>query len=274
MSQKINFYKNILKKSGFVIKKFPNDNFIKQIEKTIKKIFYRNEDYYLKISLNKFHNIALKCQTALNKLKIQENFNKYEKNFLENIFDQEKILYSVDITLRVVRPQETQLNDKNNTKSEALGWHRETFYGNHKHIKYAYNFWMPVFNYSKKICLNYIPHSHLISDDLIIRKKIKVTDNKVEKFSDSHKLGFPYSPKKIISGVNLSKGKKIFLPRKYYLLFSQLLVHGNGKNFSKKIRFAVNFSMVPKNKLMRNKKINKKKFDFVDTSNNNLFVEF
>jgi len=65
MFKKINFYKNIIKKCGFVIKKFPNDNFIKQIEKTIKKIFYRNEDYYLKISLNKFHNIALKCQTAL-----------------------------------------------------------------------------------------------------------------------------------------------------------------------------------------------------------------
>jgi ectoine hydroxylase-related dioxygenase (phytanoyl-CoA dioxygenase family) len=274
MFQKINYYKNSLKKNGFVVKKFPNDNFIKQIEKTIKKIFYRKEDYYLKISLKKFHNIAIKCQASLNKLKIQKKFNEFEKNFLDRIFDEEKILYSVDITLRVVRPKETQLNNKKNQKSEALGWHRETFYGNHKHIKYSYNFWMPVLNYSKKICLNYIPRSHLIPDDLIIRKKCKVNDNKVIKFSDSHKLGFPYSPKEIISGVKISKGKKIFLPRKYYLLFSQMLVHGNGKNFSKKIRFAVNFSMVPKNKLIRNKKINKRKFDFVDTSNGNLFVEF
>jgi hypothetical protein len=53
-----------------------------------------------------------------------------------------------------------------------------------------------------------------------------------------------------------------------------MLVHGNGKNFSNKIRFAVNFSMVPSSKLVRNKKISKKKFDFLAAPVNKLFVRF
>lgn len=267
-------YQKLLNKNGYIIKKFTDETLILNIEKCIKKIFYKKEDYYLNLSLDQFHKIALKCQTALNRLQIQKKYDLSEKKFLKNIFNNDNLMYSVNLTLRVVRPTKYYLNSKNSSTTEALGWHRETFYGNHKHIESSYNFWMPVLNYSKKICLNYIPNSHLISDNLIIRKKIKVLGNKIEKFSDSHKLGFPYSPKKIISGVDLSKAKKIFVPKKNYLLFSQMLVHGNGKNFSKKIRFAVNFSMVPESKLIRNKKINNKKFDFIDKPSSELFIKF
>lgn len=265
--------KIILNKNGFVIKKFSDDLFIKKIEKLIKKSFYKKEDFYFRLSIDKFHKIALKCQAALNKLRIQKKFNELEKNFLKNIFDEENILYSVNMTLRVVRPHKFSHNNNEN-KTEALGWHRETFYGTHEHIKHSYNFWMPVLNYSNKICLNYIPKSHLIPDSSIKRRKVNIKGYKVNKFSSSHKLGFPYSPKKIISGVDLEKAKKIFLPKKSYLLFSQMLVHGNGKNFSNKIRFAVNFSMVPSSKLVRNKKISKKKFDFLAGPANKLFVRF
>ena len=265
---------NILHKNGYIIKKFPDENLILNIEKVIKKFFYKKENYYFNLSIGKFHKIALKCQTALNRLEIQKKYDHLEKKFLKDIFSSDNLMYSVNLTLRVVRPSKYYLNNTNSSTTEALGWHRETFYGNHKHIQNSYNFWMPVLNYSKKISLNYIPNSHLISDNLIIRRKAKVLGNEVRKFSDSHKLGFPYSPKKIISGVDLSKAKKIFLPKKNYLLFSQMLVHGNGKNFYKKIRFAVNFSMVPESKLIRNKKINNKKFDFIDKSSSKLFVKF
>ena len=273
MNLKKNYSKSFLNQNGFVIKKFPDQFFINNIEKIIKKFFYKKESFYFRLPIDKFHKIALKCQAALNKLRIQKKFNVLEKNFLKKIFDEENILYSVNMTLRVVRPHKFSHNNNEN-KTEALGWHRETFYGTHEHIKHSYNFWMPVLNYSNKICLNYIPKSHLIPDSSIKRRKVNIKGYKVNKFSSSHKLGFPYSPKKIISGVDLEKAKKIFLPKKSYLLFSQMLVHGNGKNFSNKIRFAVNFSMVPSSKLVRNKKISKKKFDFLAGPANKLFVRF
>ena len=67
---------------------------------------------------------------------------------------------------------------------------------------------MPVLNYSRNIGLQVIPASHLIDDRKIKRISMKTGYNKVKKFSDSHKLGFPYAPKKIISGVDLRKAKK------------------------------------------------------------------
>lgn len=273
MNIKKNYSKSFLKQNGFVIKKFPDEDYIKNIEQLIKKFFNREDSYYFKLPLEKFHEIALKCQIALNKLMIQKKFNELEKNFFKKILDEENVLYSAHVTLRVVRPHKLSQSNSE-SKTEALGWHRETFYGNHEHIKHSYNFWMPVLNYSNKICLNYVPKSHLIPDKQIKRRKVNIKGYDVPKFSTAHKLGFPYSPKKITSGVDLKKAKKIFLPKKNYLLFSQMLVHGNGKNFSNKIRFAVNFSLVPSSKLIRNKKLSKKKFDFLSSSAEKLYVNF
>ena len=76
----------------------------------------------------------------------------------------------------------------------------------------------------------YIPKSHKINDKLIKRKRVKLKNNPIKKFSNGHKLGFFYSPKKIISGLNLDNQKKMIIPNKSYSFFSSMLVHGNGKN--------------------------------------------
>ena len=67
---------------------------------------------------------------------------------------------------------------------------------------------MPVLNYSRNIGLQVIPASHLIDDRKIKRISMKTGYNKVKKFSDSHKLGFPYAPKKLYLGSTLEKQKK------------------------------------------------------------------
>ncbi len=252
-------------KNGYLVKKFSNTKLIENIEKIVKRHFYRSTDYYSKMSLKNFHKITLNCQNQLNKINIQKFFRESEKKFLEKEFGEE-LLFSSFVTLRAVRPVK---NDQD--LNEPLDWHRETFYGKKKHIKYAINFWMPVLNYSKKIGLSVIPESHKIPDKKIIRDYIKNTHN-VRKFSPSHKLGFPYAPKKLISGVNFDKAKKVILPKKNFMIFSQYLIHGNGQNFSKKIRFAVNFSFVPSSKVFENKIINSKKYNYQKSKTNSLYI--
>ena len=62
---------SLLKKSGFIIKKINNKSLLKPIKKIIKKHFNKTNKYYSKISLKKFHEIAIKCQNEINKT----NFN-------------------------------------------------------------------------------------------------------------------------------------------------------------------------------------------------------
>ncbi len=255
------------KKNGYYLKKFSNASLISKIEKIISKNFNNSTRYYSNLPISKFHKITVKCQNQLNKINIQKIFGKSESVFLKKQFRGNELLYSSFITLRAVRP----IKNKNDLK-EPLGWHRETFYGNKKHIKHAINFWMPVLNYSRNIGLQVIPESHLIDDRKIKRINMKTGYNKVKKFSDSHKLGFPYAPKKIISGVDLRKAKKVNVPKKSFMIFSQYLIHGNGQNFSNKIRFAINFSFLPKDKLGENKLIDKRKYNYKKNNSNKLYI--
>ena len=135
------------------------------------------------------------------------------------------------------------------------------------------NLWIPIDNVNKSNNLRYIPKSHLIDDKKIIRRKFKPKAYFVKKFSKAHKLGYPYQPKKIISGVNLNKKKTFNVKTNSYLIFSQLLVHGNSLNLTNKIRFAINTGMVPKSKLKKNRIIDKRKFN-LKSKKNTLYKSF
>ena len=78
-------------------------------------------------------------------------------------------------------------------------------------------------------------------------------------------------PKKLYLGSTLEKQKKTY-QKKSFMIFSQYLIHGNGQNFSNKIRFAINFSFLPKDKLGENKLIDKKKYNFIKNNLNNLYI--
>ena len=258
----------LLRKNGYIIQKFQNPKILFPIKKIIKKHFNRPDEYYCKLSINKFHNLALKCQNEINKLNIFKKFYLYEKKFLNKLFLNDIPLFSSIITLRVVRPI-----NKLNPQTEQIGWHRETFYGRNTYIKDAMNLWIPIDNVNKSNNLRYIPKSHLIDDKKIIRRKFKPKAYFVKKFSKAHKLGYPYQPKKIISGVNLNKKKTFNVKTNSYLIFSQLLVHGNSLNLTNKIRFAINTGMVPKSKLKKNRIIDKRKFN-LKSKKNTLYKSF
>ena len=96
---------HLLKKNGYLVKKFSNKKLLKISRDIIKKYFNKKQDYYLKLSREKFHNLALRCQNKLNKANLQKIFNENEKNFLKELFKTDDYLYSSIITLRVVRPR-------------------------------------------------------------------------------------------------------------------------------------------------------------------------
>lgn len=262
-------YSPILKKEGYVIKKFKNQKLIKDIVKVVKKNFKNSTDYYCKLSLKEFRKLSLKCQNEIIKLNIQKKFYDSEKNFLKKIFINDEIYFESVVFFRVVRPYIAS------NFNEAIDWHRETFYTDNDYSKYGINIWFPIMNANIKNSLKYIPKSHLINDNLIKRKKIRMSkkmkkNNPTKKFSDGHKMGFVYHPKKIISGINLKKQKSMNISVGHYSAFSAMLVHGNSKNESNRIRFAIGFGMMPKSRLV-GKKI--KKFNSKRLSNKNMIKD-
>ena len=155
------------------------------------------------------------------------------KKKIEEILSGDVPLYETQLFLRAVRPIAKKSN------GEALNWHRETFYSNHSFIKHGINIWFPVKNVNKNNSLKYIQKSHLIPDNKVIRRKIKMTklqkkNNPTKKFSVGHKLGFVYHPKNIVSGVNIKNQKTMNITENKYALFSTMLIHGNSQNYSNK----------------------------------------
>ena len=260
----------LLKKNGFLKRRIKDKNFFPFVKKIINKHFKYNDNYYSKLPIKKFHNIALSCQNEINKSNLDEKFFQSEKNFLKKMFPNDSVCISRIFTLRVVRPKKKVLSNSDN---EQIGWHRETFYAKNKYVKHAMNIWFPISNISKRDNLHYIPKSHLIEDKKIKRKKFFPKNHNVKKFSASHKLGFPYHPKKITSGVNLRSSKSMNVKQNSYSIFSQMLIHGNSSNSNNKLRFAINTGMVATSKLKKNRKIDKRKF-LIDSKNNTLYKKF
>lgn len=110
-----------------------------------------------------------------------------------------------------------------------------------------------------------IPFSHKIKNSAI-KTKVENKKNDVKKFSLGHKIGLLYSPKKIVSGINLSNKKTFKVPKSNYILFSSNLIHGGAMNKTKKIRFSLDFGILAK------KKVKKTKISF--SSGKSQYIEF
>jgi hypothetical protein len=244
--------------NGFAIKKFTNSLVLKKLTRIVQKNFNKPDSFYINKSRKEFSKIAIKCQKQIDKSGILKIIYKHENNFFKKILNDDKIYYSSGGYLRAVRPSQKY------SENEYLNWHRETFYGKKKFIQYGVNVWIPVMNVSNLNSLKYIPKSHKIKDNKIKRRKYKVINGSIKKNSNEHKLGYVYAPKKIISGVNLKKEKIFKFKKNQFVSFSSMLIHGNSKNFSNKIRFAFNFGVIGASKLSgSDKKIDSKNHKYL-----------
>ena len=89
-------------------------------------------------------------------------------------------------------------------------------------MKYAFNIWIPIQNVVKQNSLFYILLSHHIANDDIKTESISTANSSVKQFSSGHKISLLYSPKRIISGVNFNKKKRL-VTKKITLLYFQLI---------------------------------------------------
>lgn len=230
---------------------------LSKIKVILKNNFSKNIQYYNNLSLKKFRNISNK---SLKQIYLKVDINLIKKKIsdcLSNELLTENDFYASSyITLLVTRPHKEKkfLTDNEN---EFHDFHRETFYAGKKklyYVKYQMNCWIPIFNITKNQNMMFIPKSHKIPDKKIVvrEKKSKI----IKKGSISHKLGYLHTQKKIIKGVDLTKAKRFEVPKNKFLLFNGNLIHGNGINFSKKIRFAIGIGIINGKNILKKMPIN------------------
>ena len=129
------------------------------------------------------------------------------------------------------------------------------------------NVWTPLRGVNEDNTLRYVPDSHLINDDDI---QTSSSDDKfTDRFSDGHKLGFQYAPKKIQSGVDINNHKPMLVNKYSSAIFNGNLIHGGAVNKSKNIRFSLDFRIIRS----KDYKIDKSKQSHF-SSGKSYFIEF
>ena len=212
---------------------------MQKIRDIVKSIYVETDEHYTKISYDEFYLLNIK---TLEKIKKSINIKKFQQkcvNLMKKNYQLVKNLNFLLLSLLITRPSK---NKADIDEAEFVGLHRENFYGDPKYMNYQINLWFPIFDINKLQNFKFIEGSENIPDEKI--KFIKKRNLYVKKHSNSHKCGINYAPKKIISGVPLSKAKRFNIPKNSFLVFNSNLVHGDGKNLTNKIRFAFGFGVV------------------------------
>ena len=198
-------------------------------------------------STSEFRMEILKLQDEINNSSLIKEIIRVNINIFKKILGGDFSVTTVAY-LRAVRPS------SQNGVNDFLGFHRERFYSDDDYIKHQVNIHVPVYHYDDTCCMKYIPFSHLIEDSEINVKKLDESDSKIIKGSTDHKLGFMYAPKIIESGVDLKNNQNVQCKLGQLMLFNSNLIHGGGNNTGDKIRFSIDFGLIP-NEYLKNVKL-------------------
>lgn len=222
-------------KSSIQIAPHASKETLSKIRKTIATVFSEKTDYYLNMQVDAYREMMLQAQDVINKENIGSRLIKEIEADVIRYLGTDSFLIQSSVYLRASRPIE-------NSETENIGWHRETFYG--AEMGKSINCWTPVQGVTEDNTLRYIPESHLIPDEKIgVDQEVS---GSTERFSAGHKLGFQYAPKNIVSGVDLSNPSKLLVGDGESALFSGNLIHGAAVNKAKSIRFSVDFRLIKK----------------------------
>ena len=244
MNQKISNFKA----SGHINYQLTNLEPILLVNDIIGRVFRGNHNKIKDVT--KFRKKLLECQELINKIKLQKIIVLNEETFFKKLLKvnnlQKDTSMQTVIYFRGVRPNKTK-------KVEFLDFHRENFYNQFKYIDHQINIHIPIKNYNLKNSMRYLENSHKIPNEKLVVEKLSSKKSGVKRFSVSHKLGLTYNPKKIISGANFSKAKRLGTKVGEIFAFSSKLLHGGGINFSDEVRFSLDVS------ILRNSDIKKSK---------------
>ena len=219
--------------SSIVIANHDDKNLLSNLLNIIEQTFDNKDSFYFDLPSEEYRRLMIEAQKNLNDHCAASLICKNILPELENYLETTKFLIQSNVYLRASRPSK-------DPKSESIGFHRETFYG--ENMEKAVNVWTPLKGVSKTNTLRYIPESHLVPDSDILTSKKE--DSYTKRFSDGHKLGFQYAPKTIESGVNLNDDKPMIVKNHSSSIFSGNLIHGGAINNSDSIRFSIDFRII------------------------------
>tara|TARA_Y100000748_G_scaffold302422_1_gene304629 strand:+ start:19142 stop:19936 length:795 start_codon:yes stop_codon:yes gene_type:complete len=222
--------------SGIYIAPHSDSSIVNNMAELVQSNFTDTDENYASMDLSEYRQNVLELQEKLCELEYNRKIAETIQDHIRQELDEEDFFIQTNTYLRAARPLTV------NPEIEAIGWHRETFYG--PNMEKSYNIWTPILNVSDENTLRFIPKSQLIPDN-----KIKTSQHDEEttpKGSASHKIGYQYSPKKIVSGVDLNHSEKMIVPNNCSSIFPGNLIHGAGTNLDRKIRFSTDFRILPK----------------------------
>lgn len=207
----------------------------REILEIIEHFFPSDESESINMELHDYRKLMLLTQNELNAENAGQKIVQAIFPALSAYLNSDEILVQSNVYLRASRPSKF-------LDQESIGWHRETFYG--ANMDKAFNIWTPIKGVNKENTLQYVPESHLIPENEIIIKQ--QDDKNTQQFSDGHKLGFQYKPKRIVGGVDFSSKKRMEVPINSSAIFSGNLIHGAAENYSSNIRFSIDFRIIKK----------------------------
>ncbi len=227
---------SLYRNSGISLAAHSNSHVLESMVKLIKTNFTNSNEKYFSMEIEEYRQIVLDLQEKFCEFEFNRKIAETIQDQIRDEIDEKDFFIQTNTYLRAARPL------TKNPKIEAIGWHRETFYG--PNMEKSYNIWTPLLNVVPDNTLRFIPESQLIPDkDIKTHQFDEVT---TPKGSASHKIGFQYSPKQIISGVNLKNFSQMIVPDYCSSIFPGNLIHGAGVNLSKNIRFSTDFRILPK----------------------------
>ena len=194
-SEQVSTRNKMYRDSGIVIVKHSDKNIFSDLLDLVKSVFVLPDQVYIEMGTREYREIILSLQEKTNSLQFNRRIAKSLKGSIQEFIDEEEFLIQSNTYLRATRP------NVSDPESEAIGWHRETFYG--PNMERSCNIWTPILNVSEENSLRFIPESHKILDDAIETEHYEEKSN--EHGRASHKIGYPYKPKRILAGVNLNK---------------------------------------------------------------------
>lgn len=225
---------NILADSSIQLAKHASKNTLDRMRTVLKTYFPDDVQSYCEMEIEDYRARVSKAQDLFSNENYTRAIVAEILPALSEYLNGERFLIQTNLYLRAARPVATQ-------STEAVGWHRETFYGSN--MEKAINIWTPVDGVGPENTLRYIPYSQHLPDSDILTTNVE--DEVTKRFSTGHKIGFVYAPKIIIDGADLSTSVPMNVPIYSSSIFSGNLIHGAAANHGKAIRFSVDFRILP-----------------------------
>ena len=218
--------------SGICLAQHKSSTTIKEIESIIDQHFSSVSESGLELPDDLYFEKVKIVQDELNKYHFASKITRQIQCEVRSFLKDNEFLIQSNLYLRASRP----ITDT----EESIGWHRESFYG--PNMEFSANIWTPIKNVTAKNTLQFIPNSHLIKDaDISTQQTISTKTTKGDLRND---IGFLYSPKEIISGVDLTINQPMLVPAGSSSIFKGALIHGAANNNDSKIRFSVDFRII------------------------------